>query len=184
MNNFKLTQSVLQHPTNLIFAVTGTDIVSLLTVLKMQTVTIADYTIQFAIIGESHCITLFHQGEFVLQEVLACTDIPDILQADSHKFAKLEPYQYQRQGYKAHVWFTNSMQHDHWQHHDDLALDFPEMFGCIPFTKIQWKTSKTNIQWRTIHVYPLPTQITYVYTETFFDLTERNNNERINRTNA
>jgi len=184
MNNSKLTQSVLQHPTDLIFAVTNADVLSLLTVLKTKTAINADYAIQFSIIGESHCITVFYQGKFVLQEVLACTDIPDILQADSHKFVKLEPYQIKKKGYQAHVWFADSMQVDNWQHHDSLTLDFPEMFGYIPFTKIRWKASNASIQWRTTHVYPLRTHITYVYTETFFDLTERNNNERINRTNA
>ena len=131
MNKSKLTHSVLQHPTDLVFAVVDTSVLHLLTVLKTQTVTIGDYTIQFAIIGESHTI-----------------------------------------------------QADFWTDCDELCLNFPEMFGQIPFTKIQWMTSDTNIQWRTIHVYPLQTHTTYVYTDTYFDLTGRNNHERINGINA
>ena len=184
MNNSKLTQSVLQHPTDLVFAVMDTDVMPLLTVLKIRSVMYGEYSIQFAIIGESHCITVFHKGQLITQEVLACTDIPDILQADSHKFAKLEPYQHAKQGYRTCVWFAESMQDDLFQAQDGLRMDFPEMFGHIPFTQIQWMTSETSIQWRTIHVYPLQSHIIYVYTETFFDITERNNNERINGTDA
>jgi len=184
MNKSKLTHSILQHPTDLVFAVMDTSVLHLLTVLKTQTIVMGDYTIQFTIIGESHCITVSHKGQFVMQEVLACTDIPEILQAHSHKFVKLEPYQHTNQTYRARMWFTNVMQDDYWADYDELSLDFPVMFGQIPFTKIQWMTSDTTVQWRTIHVYPLQTHTTYVYTESFFDLTERNNYERINDTDA
>ncbi len=184
MNKSKLTHAVLQHPTDLVFAVTDTSVLHLLTVLKTQTITLDDYTIQFAIIGESHCITVSHQDQLVTQEVLACTDIPEILQAHSHKFVKLEPYQHTNQAYRARIWFTDRLQDDFLKDCDELRLDFPEMFGELPFTQIRWKTSDTTIQWRTVHVYPLQTHTTYVYTETYFDLTGRNNCERINGTNA
>jgi hypothetical protein len=177
MNNSKLTHSVLQHPTDLVFAVTDIDVAPLLTILKTQTITISDYAIQLSIIGESHCITVSHKGQFVMQEILACTDIPEILQAHSHKFAKLESYQHTKPEYRGRVWFTNRIQGDQWTSECELILNFPEMYGQIPFTKIQWMTSETSFQWRTVHVYPLQTHTTYVYTESFFDLTERNNNE-------
>lgn len=170
MNDSELIQPILQLPTDLVFAVTDYSVLELLTVLKTQTVKIAYYTIYFAIIGESHCITVFHHDEFVMQEVLACTDIPDILQADSHKFATLEPYQHTKQDYRARVWFADRLQQARWQNQDELKMDFPEMFGQIPFTKIQWEISHTSIQWRTIHVYPLQTHTTYVYTASYFDL--------------
>ena len=137
MNNSELTQPVLQYPTDLVFAVTDYSVLELLTVLKTQILKIANYTIHLVIIGESHCITVFHHEEFVMQEVLACTDIPEIMQAHSHKFAKLEPYQHTNQNYQARVWFADTIQNNHWQDQDELKMDFPKMFGQIPFTKIQ-----------------------------------------------
>jgi len=177
MENIELTQSILQYPTDLVFAVLNRDVSSELTVLKTQQVMVDDYSIQFAIIGESHCITVLYQEELLMQEVLACTEIPAILQAQSHKFAKLEPYCFTATGYRSRVWFADRYNTLGWQPQHHIRIDFPEMFGQIPFTEIGWTVEDDSIQWRTTHVYPLKTHTTYVYTDTVFDLTERSNNE-------
>lgn len=184
MNKLGYTQPILQYPTDLIFTVMTDDVSNLLTILKSQQIHQADYVIDFSIIGESHCITISYQEQLILQEVLACTDIPRILQADSHKFVKLEPYQCKRPNYQSHIWFTEQKQIHHWQPQQTLRMDFPEMFGEIPFTEIAWQINESSIQWRTTHVYPLETHITYVYSESLFDLKERSQNECINRTDS
>lgn len=173
----QLTHPILQYPTDLIFAITQCDVSQQLTTLKTQTVKVADYTFEFTIIGESHCITLLHQNKFIQQEVLACTDIPAILQADSHKFDKLDMYHYQKPNYQARVWFSDIYAELDRYQQDTLRMDFPEIFGQIPFTEIRWHSSQSMMQWRTTHVYPLQTHTTYVYTESSYDLTERSNNE-------
>lgn len=173
----ELTQPILQYPTDLVFAVLEYDVSSLLTVLKREIVHIDDYCFQFAIIGESHCITVEHEGCLIRQEVLACTDIPAILQANSHKFAKLNMYQYQEQDYETRVWFTDTLDVMDWDNQSVLRMDFPEMFGQVPFTQVQWQIAQRTIAWRTTHVYPLETHTTYVYTASQFDLTGRSSNE-------
>lgn len=177
MENIELTQSILQYPTDLVFAVTQVDVSTELTILQSQDVVLDDYLIKFAIIGESHCVTVLRRGQLVLQEVLACMEIPQILQAESHKFATLKPYCFTRLGYRSQVWFADCLDVSGWQPQQSIRLDFPEMYGQIPFTKVGWVVRSNSLQWRTIHVYPLETHTTYVYSETFFDLTERSNNE-------
>ncbi len=177
MENIELTQPILQYPTDLVFAVMAEDVSSQLTTLKTTELVIGDYHIRFTIIGESHCITVMHDDQLILQEVLACTEIPQILQAQSHKFAKLEPYCFKQMGYRSQVWFANTLAMSDWQPQEQLRLDFPDMFGQTPFTSIVWLTNQQAIRWRTTHVYPLPTHTTYVYSETVFDLTERSNND-------
>lgn len=173
----ELTHPILQYPTDLIFAVMEHDVSSLLTVLKTEVVRMGDYIIHFAIIGESHCITVTHRGQFIRQEVLACTDIPAILQANSHKFAKLDLYQHEEHGYEVRVWFADALETMDWENQGLLRMDFPEMFGQIPFTQVQWQVTPSSIRWRTTHVYPLDTHTTYVYTTSQFDLTGRSSNE-------
>lgn len=170
--NTELTQPILQYPTDLVFAVTDKNALQLLTVLKTEEIHVDDYLIHFAIIGESHCISIYHQDTLLKQEILACTDIPAILQADSHKFAKLESYDRSEHNYRARVWFSDKLQLSSLENEHVLKLDFPEMFGEVPFTQIQWQSSDTQIHWQTTHVYPLGTHTTYVYTESFFDLTQ------------
>lgn len=173
----QLTHPILQYPTDLVFAVMEADVSHLLTVLKTETVNVGDYTIRFAIIGESHCITVLHQKQLILQEVLACTDIPVILQANSHKFAKLDMHHHIETDYQAHIWFADELIKADWDDQGVIKMDFPEMFGQVPFTQVTWQVSRSDIQWRTTHVYPLKTHTTYVYTESKFDLTGRSNNE-------
>lgn len=177
MENIELTQPILQYPTDLVFAVIAEDVASKLTILKTASIAVGDYHIDFAIIGESHCITVSRDGQFIMQEVLACTEIPQILQAQSHKFAKLEPYGLSLVGYRSQVWFANVLTADEWQAQHHIRMDFPDMFGQIPFTEVRWAIDGQSIRWRTTHVYPLETHTTYVYSETTFDLTERSKNE-------
>ena len=177
MNSSKIRQPIYQVPTDLVFAITTYDVSNLLTVFKTKTFCKGDYEFEFAIIGESHCITIFHQGRFVLQEVLACTNIPAIVQADSHKFAKLEPYLHTKQDYQARVWFRDSLQNDPIESHGEMKLDFPEVYGQIPFTHVQWIMLESSICWRTTHVYPLEPSTKYVYTESCFALNERSTDE-------
>ena len=115
MENIELTQPILQYPTDLVFAIMAEDVSAQLTILKTASLAVDDYQIDFTIIGESHCITVSRDGQFVMQEVLACTEIPQILQAQSHKFAKLEPYCFTQSGYRSQVWFTDVLTVDDWQ---------------------------------------------------------------------
>lgn len=171
MNKHQLSQTIMQYPTELVFASSKVAVDHLLTVLDQRCVVFGEWSFQFAIIGESHFVTIRHRDEFVMQEVLACTDIPAILQADSHKFDKLETYTQEKQNYRARVWFSEegeSIVFDNWS--GQFNLIFPETFGQIPETQVVWICDERRIEWRTMHVYPQPETTTYVYTESQFDL--------------
>lgn len=171
MNKYQLSQTIIQYPTELVFASSSVAVDHLLTVLDQRYVVFGDWSFQFAIIGESHFVTVQYRDEFVMQEVLACTDIPAILQADSHKFDKLETYTQEKQNYRAQVWFSEKQESIAF---DNLSgqfnLIFPKTFGQTPETQVVWTIEERRIVWRTLHVYPQPEITTYVYTESQFDL--------------
>ncbi len=172
MNEKSLTQTIIQYPTDLVFALMTVDVSSQLTILAQKSFYLHNWLFDFAIIGESHFVTIKHHNKFVMQEVLACTDLPVILQAESHKFAKLETYQVNKVAYQASVEFssslpTNTLSKEISGH---LDLSFPEVFGVIPSTHVQWSYHEQLVTWQTLHVYPLENHVTYVRTQSQFDL--------------
>lgn len=170
MNEKSLSQAVIQYPTDLIFAVLAEDVSSQLTILRRASFFVREWQFEFAIIGESHYVTIKRWDEFFMQEVLACTDLPAILQAESHKFAKLEAYQLNKQGYRSQVDFSSSNQMLSKEITGKLEMSFPAIFGVIPTTRVQWSYDKEQVRWETLHVYPLEDHTSYVFTHSEFDL--------------
>ena len=163
------TQLVYQHPAELVLAISDQPIAGDLTVLKQEVVWVGGWQVIFAIIGESHTVTIRHDESCVFQEVLACAKLPYERCLHHHHFNKLVPHRYQHPRYTVDVNFDDAP-HPVNPGYAELSLAFPAVNGQTPITRLQWAVSSQEIRWWTLHTYPDRTHVTCVHTTSTFNL--------------
>lgn len=158
--------AIHQDPRRLTLSLLEQEIELPITILESQEVIVGEWTIDFAIIGESHQVTIRHGKVFVVREVLACVAMPNREDVKAHSFSDLQPYRHQHRGYQVEVSFTNKTV-PLW---DDvqLTMRFPTVYGQQPLTQIRWQILVDRVQWQTLHVYPLPQRSVTVLSRSYW----------------
>lgn len=162
--------AILQRPQDLKLAMLLDDTLSGLHIFRQTQITCGRWNFHFAIIGESHFVRVTHDDRFIMQEVLACIDLPDNLRGNVHALHTLEPYQYDSQRYQVRI--AASHQPDVRPSDCDGMLEhqFPITCGAIPVTRICWWQHDHSLRWNTLHSYPAPDRNTYIVSESCFYL--------------
>jgi hypothetical protein len=131
-----------------------------LTVLRSQTVANDKHEITFRIIGESHWVTISRNRQVVLQEILACVNLEEVLWHHTHPFTDKTQHFFETTAYSVSIIFQPfvSQMKNFDTRIAHLQLDFPNPVEgtTLPFTRIWWSFSGTSLCWETIHVYPSP----------------------------
>lgn len=162
MNN--LLKAVNQRPQDLKLAIVTTDNLPATKNLLEQNLFIDDWSIRFAIIGESHRVRIDYQGQFIMEEMLACITVPSMDCQHYHGFDDLQTHDFEQSAYHVSV----SMQKDMtiWQDiENQISYRFPEIDGIQALTKIQWHYTGKSISWRTLHTYTESGNILCVYSD-------------------
>lgn len=146
-----MPRPIIQRPEDLMLAVVEYDLSAGFTVFKQQEIRYEDVAVQFAIIGESHIITVLRDEQVVLQEILACVTFPPEIQA--HRFDDLGEYTENRHHYGVHVRFATGEADIAPLGKDAIEYEFPTILGQSPLTRINWSCSGRIIQWWTLHRY-------------------------------
>lgn len=141
-----------------------------LTILKRHTLTLGTWHLNFHIIGESHLVTIEHDQQPVLCEVLACADIKATA-AYHHTFRDLASHCYEQPGYSVHVDFDDSTDTLAPSGSDNLLeMVFPDIEDKSPITQVLWeKVGENTLQWQTLHVYPYNDRLICVRSLSYFD---------------
>lgn len=165
-----LRPSILQRPQDLQLAVLLDDSLSDLMILRSAQVTCGAWHFEFAIIGESHFVLVLHRGEFFMQEVLACVDLPPAARGHVHALDQHFQHHYQHERY--HVQVDASYTPDDVPAGYDGLLEyaFPQTYGITPITRIVWWQTPERLRWHTLHTYPAHDHITYVVSDSHFDM--------------
>lgn len=163
--------AVHQHPTDLRLCVLSQDTALNFTILKSETIQAVDWQITFAIIGESHFVSIVHAGQMVLREILACADIPQESCIHNYHFiaGSDHKYDYSPSGYQVEVTFHATESPCIPAEHQ-IQVAFPEIWGRIPITQIGWQQAGQMLRWWTLHTYPHQTGVTSVSTASSFVL--------------
>lgn len=109
--------------------------------------------VTFTIIGESHKIKVLRDGKLVLAELLACIPIDPLQGVHHHCFVDGKPHSWHTEGYQLSVW-TVSNHVPVKSLPNSIQFAFPETYGVIPITRVEWEILATGIHWKTYHVYP------------------------------
>lgn len=165
-------QTIHQHPRDLALALFRGEPTIPITCLKSAHLSIGRWDAAFHIIGESHAVTLAYDSEPIFAEMLSCAPLSAPCCNFFCDLSDMQPRQINRDGYSVHVTFDDPPSAA-----PDAAaaieFAFPRVFGQKPITRIQWAYHQNTIQWWTLHVYPLSTGVTHVYTASFYDITGR-----------
>lgn len=160
---------IIQRPQDLTLAVVSDDILPASQILMQKIWTHNDWQITFAIIGESHRVRLEHRDKFVMEEMLACVDIPVQSSLHQHQFSDLKAYHHQQKHYDVRIHMTENTKL--WQTQtNEIMFNFPSINGREAVTKLQWQSLETSIQWRTLHTYVCDGALLCVYSQSEFTL--------------
>lgn len=142
-------------------------------VLQAQTISVADVGVTFRIIGESHWITVRRADE-VWHEVLACVPVPQCPLEFAHAFDRRASCAYTNHGYSVQVMqvplTAEIARRGQIGAHMEVVFPHPQGGELLPFTRIWWHVAPKQIQWWTIHVYPLERETIAVLSESRYDL--------------
>lgn len=147
-----------QHPKDLRLGVSQTQEIQPLTVLAEKTVVIEELSITFRIIGESHWITISHNENILLQEILACVSLQGEHWQHQHSFIDSRSHTFAKDGYEIQLVFAEMTPRiSQMGNLNSIEVYFPNPLGNgeEPFTRIWWEYDGHTLQWWTIHVYPL-----------------------------
>lgn len=172
---------VHQLPNDLRLCILANDAGADFHILKTQVVAYGDWQFTFAIIGESHVITVRRAGQVILREMLACAYIPQNQCIHNHPFVTGDNHNYADAAlrYQINVTFLAS-EPPPITAKDQIQVAFPEIWGRIPITQIGWQRWRgqhnqaaiSTVRWWTLHTYPHRTgSVTYVSTASSLDLT-------------
>jgi hypothetical protein len=162
--------TILQHPQDLRLAVLQDDNLSGLTILQKAEVRCGAWAFVFAIIGESHFVRVTHGGQFIMQEVLACVELPENVRGHTHALDTLARHQYHAERYAVGIDFAYQEMHAPTDYDGMLEYAFPETYGVTPITRICWWQEVDRLRWQTLHTYPALDHITYVFSDSHFDI--------------
>lgn len=166
-----IQKSVYQYPKDLKLAVLGTIPPPPLTVLHTRQHVYGEWSFTFNIIGESHAIHITQAGKPILSEILACVPIASEICKYLHDFAESTASAWEMPNYKVQVSFHDELPTPIESTTDQIVLQFPEVHGQVPITKIGWCFDGVRMQWWTLHTYPSDTSMTYVVSQSFFQCT-------------
>jgi hypothetical protein len=141
-----------------------------MTVLKEAQESYSQWAFRFCIIGESHAVTVYHAGQPIFSEALACYPVRPDQCVQLCTFDDLRGQWAAHDRYCGQVTFDRPLLNDT-EHKDTNAIEveFPSTFKEVPVTQIQWKANKGVMYWWTLHTYPLVTGTIRVYTQSSFD---------------
>lgn len=162
---------VHQDPADLVLTIVTGRIETPLTILKQDSMQVGAWLLKFHIIGESHLVTIEHDGRPVMCELLACVDSDAASCLHQHHFDDLAPHCFAQTGYSIDVDFDSTFDAvPALSTENALEMSFPEIDGCTPITRIVWnRISETAVRWQTLHVYPFDGKIIAVRSLSYFD---------------
>ncbi|GAB5490913.1 MAG: hypothetical protein Phog2KO_11280 [Phototrophicaceae bacterium] len=163
----KLTP-IVQRPQDLILAYVVSDILPETQILVQHIWHYQDWQARFAIIGESHRVSLSYQGNFIMEEMLACIVIPLDSCQYYHPLSDLRPHYYQQNDYSVQLDINNPV--DKWQKSEqEISFTFPAINGKEALTKLQWQATQTSIQWHSLHTYTNEGELLCVYSKSHYN---------------
>lgn len=170
VNDIHMILPVHQNPADLALAVIAGKVQAPLTVLKHAALNVGDWTLTFHIIGESHLVTLEHDGEVMLSELLACVEVDAETCVHHHRFGDLGAHCFEQAGYSVTVNFDNEYVAQSDETENMLEVAFPEIAGETPVTRVIWERVGENaVCWQTLHVYPHEGKIIGVRSLSYFN---------------
>lgn len=164
---------IIQHPRDLSLGVFAGVPTQPLTVIQQTQVHLAQMSVQFQIIAESHCVRIARAGVPIFSELLSCAPIHAESCTYVTEFTNLSPARHtQDNTYTVDVDFGNPPWHiPHTANTHHLECAFPPVFGHTPQTRIQWQITTPTLTWWTLHTYPLsPNQVISVHTQSQYTL--------------
>lgn len=162
--------ATLQRPQDLSLALLLDDCLSGLHIFRQTQVPCGRWNFHFAIIGESHFVRISRDDRFVMQEILACIELPDCSHANVHRLDTLQPYQYDHLPYQVRIHASHLPAALPAAVDGLLEVEFPITHGVIPVTRICWWQQADTLRWQTLHSYPAPDGSTYIVSESCFYL--------------
>ncbi len=164
-------EAVYQHPRDLSLVLTRGTSRQLITRLETAHLDVGSWRLSLSVIGESHVAQVAHDGRTVLTELLFCELPQPEPGAIVRRFEQMEAACFERGGYRVCLTFHEP----DWQvppstRANTLDVLFPAVFGQIPLTRLQWNHDNERLLWWTLHTYPQPDAIIYVYTHSTFNM--------------
>ena len=147
-----------QEPADLYLLVADRADLGRLTVLQRETIIWRDLEVTFAVLSESHSVTLRRNGRVILHELLSCIgaggDEPPL---HCHGFGDGGSHSYVRNEYAIDVTVARLQGDGGTPPHANLRVDFPNPAGgsTTPFTSVHWEAGCEELRWSTIHRYAL-----------------------------
>jgi hypothetical protein len=147
-----------QEPSDLYLLVADRADLGRLTVLRHETIVWRDLEVTFAVLSESHSVTLRRNGRVVLHELLSCIGAgggePPL---HCHGFGDGLPHSYAHGGYAVDVAVEHLQGNGETPPRAKLRVDFPNPAGgdTTPFTSVHWEADGEELRWSTIHRYAL-----------------------------
>jgi hypothetical protein len=166
-----MIEPIHQDPADLVLTILAGELETQLTILEKSALDMDDWRLTFHIIGESHLVTVEHEGVTVLCELLACVDATAESCVHRHSFGDLTEHCFAQSGYSIRVNFGEqpealTMNEDH----EKLEVIFPDIDGQTPVTRIEWtRVGENAVSWRTLHLYPRDGKMTSVHSFSHFD---------------
>ncbi len=158
---------VNQRPQDLKLAIVTTDSLPQTLNLLEHDERAANWHIRLAIIGESHRVRIACGEQFIMEEMLACVDVPSLICSHHQAFDDLQPHHFSQADYRVSIQFSHDA--SLWQSQEkELIYTFPEIDGVQAVTKIQWHNSENSFTWRTLHSYQNSSELLYVYSESTY----------------
>jgi hypothetical protein len=161
-----------QDPTDLYLLVAERADLGRLTILQRETILWRDLEITFAVLSESHSVTLRRNGRVVLHELLSCIGAgggePPL---HCHGFGDGLPHSYAHNEYAIDVTVERFRGDGGTAPRANLRVDFPNPAGgsTTPFTSIHWEVGGEELRWGTIHRYALFGETVDVRSTSTFD---------------
>lgn len=160
----KLLKAINQRPQDLKLAIVTEDKLPSTINLVEKSQIIDDWSIRFSIIGESHRVRIDYQGQFMMEEMLACITVPSENCQHYHGFDDLQAHDFEQAVY--HVCVSMQRNRNPWQEaQNEISYSFPEINGIQALTKIQWHYTHSSVSWRTLHTYTDAGDILCVYSD-------------------
>lgn len=161
-------RAIHQHPQDLTLAIAHANRLPTSRALAHATWQRNSWQLDFTIIGESHHVRLLHNGQFIMDELLACVQIT-VACTHQHAFSDLRAHHYQGDGYRIRVWFEAA--EPQWQPSaHELVYHFPPIDGRAALTRLQWQWTNRQMLWRSLHTYILDQQIICAYSQSHLQL--------------
>jgi hypothetical protein len=159
--------AVYQLSSDLELGVTNRELDCAVTVLDQKALDCGPWRFTFSIIGESHTVRIERNGVLVWQEILACVKLsPDNL---IHYFPlkKLGDHSWECGSYTTKI-RCDETPLDLWAVDDELRIDFPVVYGKLPYTWVGWSATANRVRWQTLHVYQYSRCTVHVSSESSF----------------